>query len=214
MGKFKDLTGQKFNRLTVLELHHKKQRYDKKGIKNGFTYYYLCLCDCGNTKIVSKNSLITSRVQSCGCLAKETKSKIHLIHGKGKTKLYKIWKGIKQRCLNPNCPAYKSYGGRGITMYQEWQNDFMSFYDWAINNGYNDNLSIDRIDNNKGYSPNNCRWANSKIQNNNKRNNIKIIVNNETKTLVDLSKELQINYFTLYQRHRKGQNILKRKRGK
>lgn len=208
MRKIKDLTGQKFNRLTVLELHHKKQRYDKKGIKNGFTYYYLCLCDCGNTKIVSKNNLVTSHVQSCGCLARETKSKIHLVHGKRKTRLYEIWKGIKQRCLNPNCIAYKNYGGRGITVCDEWLNDFKAFYDWAYANGYADKLTIDRIDVNKEYAPNNCKWIEMQEQARNKRNTIKVIINNESKTLVDISKETGIKYATLRWRHHNNRQLI------
>lgn len=124
-------------------------------------------------------------------------------HGLSNTKLYSIWSGMKRRCYNKNERAYKHYGGRGITICDEWKNDFMSFYDWAMNNGYSEGLTIDRIDNNKGYSPENCRWATVKEQNRNYRRNIKVEYKGETKTLVELAEEYNIDYKLLHQRYKR-----------
>ena len=114
---------------------------------------------------------------------------------------------MKQRCYNPNKPQYKDWGGRGITICDEWLNDFMAFYDWAMSNGYQDNLTIDRIDNNKGYEPSNCRWVDHKIQNRNKRNNRNYTINGETHCLTEWCEILGLNRGTVKNRLRYGWSI-------
>ena len=119
------------------------------------------------------------------------------------TRLHRIWSNLKQRCYNPKRPDFKYYGGRGITVCDEWKNEFQAFYDWAMSNGYQDNLTLDRIDSNGNYEPSNCRWATMKVQTNNKRCNIRVVVDGKEKSLKELSNETGIKYTTLYMRYRK-----------
>jgi hypothetical protein len=118
-------------------------------------------------------------------------------HGGKYTRLYHTWKKMKERCNNPNCKAYKDYGGRGIKICDEWNNDYVSFREWAMNNGYNDLLTIDRIDNNNGYFPQNCRWVTAKIQNLNRRTNHYLTFNGETKTISEWADITGINSATI-----------------
>lgn len=125
-------------------------------------------------------------------------------HNLSYSRLYRILGCIKQRCYNKKHIAYKNYGGRGITVCDEWKNDFMSFYNWAINNGYNDNLTIDRIDNNGNYQPDNCKWSTDIEQSNNKRTNHYLEIGGERKTLIQWSREKNIPYDCLISRLRRG----------
>lgn len=174
MTNFKDLTGQKFGRLTVI----KRVENDKNGNSQ-----WLCKCECGNEKIVRTNTLKRSESTSCGCLRNEKVKKANTKHGLNNSRIYHIWKGIKHRCNCRTSNGYKIYGGRGIKVCDEWIKDFKAFYDWSIENGYKDNLTIDRIDNNGNYTPNNCRWVTSKKQANNRSNNHIIVYKNERHTL-------------------------------
>ena len=133
-------------------------------------------------------------------------NKNHYIHGKRKTRLYRIWANMKTRCINPNDPHFERYGGRGITICDEWKNDFKAFYDWSMSHGYADNLTIDRIDNNGNYCPSNCRWVTVKVQNQNrrKRNVISITYNGETKSATEWARELNLGHDTIRQRYHKG----------
>lgn len=132
----------------------------------------------------------------------------HLKHGMGNTRLYHIWKSMKQRCNNPKCINYHNYGGKGITVCDEWD-DFIQFKDWAMKAGYKDNLTIDRIESSGNYCPDNCRWVTYKIQNNNKNNNIMIEYNGEVHTISEWSNIIGIKMQTLWRRLKSGWSIEK-----
>ena len=188
-----DLTGQKFGRLTALYRLHNTKGKTK----------WLCICDCGDLAEVRLNSLQQGAIKSCGCYRKETTKKLGKSckkHGLTGSRLYHIWRCMKIRCYNKNAPYYKNYGGRGITICDEWRNDFKVFYNWAINNGYQENLTIDRIDVNGNYEPNNCRFISTKEQCNNKRSNVYLTFNGKTQTISQWSDELGIDYKSLQYR--------------
>lgn len=192
MGKVIDLTGQRFGRLTVLSL----AKIERK------TYWY-CKCDCGKETISDSSSLRTGHKKSCGCLhddlSRERLTKMNETHGESKTRLYKIWVDIKKRCYRKTFWAYDRYGGRGITLCDEWH-DYTVFRDWCIANGYADDLTIDRIDNDGNYEPSNCRWVDRKTQANNKSNVRHITYNGETKTVSEWAEIIGVNRQTLYNR--------------
>lgn len=193
MGKFKDISGQKFGRLTAIRHSHMKNHYS----------YWFCRCDCGNFKYIKLDGLTGGQVKSCGCSRKGQNVK----HGKSKTKLYKVWSNIKDRCHNKNNKAYPNYGGRGIAVCSEWRNDYKSFYDWSIANGYIEGLTIDRIDNNGNYEPSNCRWTTDKQQSRNKRSNRNYIINGETRCLMDWCNIYGIRYSMVNKRIHRGWSI-------
>lgn len=166
-GKY-DLTGQKFGRLTAL--------YTVPN--NSYRARWHCVCECGNTKDVLQQNLCNGHVRSCGCLhAERNVEKINAYnsyinresHNETKTKLYHIWVGIKSRCFGETSTSYHEYGERGISVCDEWRNSFLTFKEWAISHGYSEELSIDRIDVNGNYSPDNCRWVSASVQAFNKR---------------------------------------------
>jgi hypothetical protein len=200
MATFNDLTGQRFGRLVVLKLSKQK----KSGKR--YRYYWFCQCDCGNTHEVRTDSLTSGNVQSCGCLHKEQAIKnvsLHHSHKMSNTRLYHIWQKMKARCSNERSSDYYKYGGRGITVCNEWM-DFNLFCQWALSNGYSDDLTIDRIDNNRGYSPNNCRWVNAKMQARNRRSNIKVSFKGQEMTLLEASELSGIKYSALIARWNRG----------
>lgn len=172
--KLHDIVGKRFGKLIVLK---------EVGVDETKNRLYLCECDCGNLKVVRGRSLKTGNTKSCGCYKREIIKQKNTKHNLRNTKLYKVWSSIKDRCLNKNCKAYKNYGGRGIDIYKEWETDFISFYEWSIKNGYVEGLTIDRIDNNKGYCPENCRWTTKCVQSNNRRNNVVVFNGTEHTTL-------------------------------
>lgn len=175
MSTFIDLTGQKFGNLTVVEVD--------KTVKNGRTNWK-CLCKCGKYTTVPTYRLRAGETISCGCRRYETKNQTH---GMKHTRIYETWCGMKKRCYNKNEKSYSRYGGRGITVCEEWKNDFLEFYNWSMGNGYAENLTIDRIDNEKGYCPENCRWVTRTEQQRNKTNNIYLEINGERKTIAEWS---------------------------
>lgn len=205
MPKNKQLeAGDIFGRLTVISLHHIKKYTNLSGIKKNIEYY-LCECECGNIIITSKDRLKIGRTRSCGCLCKETHTKHNISH----TRIYRIWCNIKGRCLNKKYPFYNNYGGRGIKICDEWKGNPVSFYNWAMANGYKDDLSIDRIDNNGNYEPNNCRWATKQEQNKNQRRTRFITYRGKRKCLTDWAKEVGIDRNTLRYRLNSGWGIEK-----
>lgn len=202
MSKFIDLTGQRFGRLTVVK------RVENQ-ISHGGTINvrWLCKCDCLREVVVRAKDLRSGRTQSCGCLHSETFT--HKTHGLSNSRLCDIWNRIKQRCYNCKCNDFPYYGGRGITICDEWLHDFMLFYNWAISNGYRDNLTIDRIDVNGNYDPSNCRWATNKAQQNNKRNNRLLTYNNKSQTIAQWADEYGMSYGKLYNRILRGWSVEK-----
>lgn len=194
MGKRIDLTGQRFGRLVVV-------RY--VGRSRGKKNLWLCKCDCGNEKIVAVDKLHSGNTKSCGCLQREVHRKCRMTHGKSDTKLYLVWREMITRTENQNAERYGIYGGRGISICGEWRNDFQSFYDWAIQNGYKEGLTVDRIDVNGNYEPDNCRWITPYEQSRNLRKNVRITYSGKTMILKDWAKEIGIDYNTLWKRIRK-----------
>lgn len=185
---FIDRTGWRYGRLTCTD------KYERRG---GFIYW-LCKCDCGKETYVRAQNLVTGEVKSCGCAMEH----VNMIHGLSHTRLHNIWQKMNDRCFCKNIPAYKDYGGRGITVCDEWlgTEGFIRFYEWSMNNGYEEDLTIDRIDNNKGYTPDNCRWTTRLIQANNTRSNINITYKNETHTIAEWARIYNMNADTLRQR--------------
>lgn len=185
MSKYIDLTGEKYNLLKVIGID--------KILPNG-QRIWKCQCDCGNTTFVRGGNLKNSSVKSCGCLKHIKKDK-----KVADNPLYSMWCDMRHRCLNSKDRAYKYYGARGITVCQEWL-DFYNFEKWALENGYNKELTIDRIDNSKGYCPNNCRFVSKKIQANNRRSNILFDYNGQTKNLQEWSEILGFDYKLVHNR--------------
>lgn len=200
MSKFKDLTSQQFGRLKVIELSEKR----KSGKR--YRYFWKCQCECGNYIIARTDELTSGSNRSCGCLHRETAIKnvsINHKHKMSSSRIYHIWQKMKDRCLNENVQCYSRYGGRGIKICDKWMK-FENFLEWSKNNGYSDSLSIDRMDNNKDYCPENCRWVDNKTQCRNRRSNIICDYKSEKITLIELSERVGIPYGTLCARYTRG----------
>lgn len=189
------MIGKRFGRLIVLEKAEKAE--------NGKTQYK-CKCDCGNIAIVKRNSLVSNHTKSCGCLAKECKKTIALKHGKRNTRLYGIWLGMKDRCNNKKNKRFDNYGEKGIKVCEEWSSNFEKFYNWSCENGYSEELSIERIDIKKDYCPENCKWITMKEQARNKSTTKFQIINGKEYSLAEISREFGIKQSTVYSRYRRG----------
>lgn len=202
MPKFKDLTGMKFGKLTVIEQGENHRQPSGKSI-----VMWKCRCECGSESLISASNLTTGNSTKC---KKCTNNLFTYKHGdspkSGKKRLYRIWMAMKNRCLNRNVPYYVNYGGRGITICDEWLN-YSTFREWALNNGYSDDLTIDRIDVNGNYEPTNCRWITLTDQQSNRRNCHYIEYKGQRKILKDWAKELNIPERRLSSRLRLGWNI-------
>ena len=196
-----DITGQRFGRLVVKEWLGTKFR-------GGQTHsLYRCECDCGNTKDILRMDLLSGRIVSCGCYALEVRTK----HGGCKERLYPIWHAMIGRCRNSNNKYYYAYGGRGIRVCDEW-NDYSKFREWAMNNGYNPEAeylecTIDRIDVNGNYEPDNCRFVDFEVQANNTRRTIKIEMDGTIKSLKQWCNYLDCNYEKACHRKKVGKDI-------
>lgn len=193
-----NLVGKHFNRLVVIGLDTNRTEEKRKA-------YWLCKCDCGNTKSVRGDSLIDGSIKSCGCLKRE-QDKINLIactHGLRYTRQFNIWCHMKARCYNTSSPKYRVYGGRGIKICDDWKNDFLNFYNWSIANGYSDELSIERINVNGNYEPSNCRWATLVEQAQNKQNTLYLTIDGTTMRLKEWCEIYNINYKKAHSRLKK-----------
>lgn len=157
--KKKDIAGQRFGRLVAVE--------PTQQMKHGVTVWKF-QCDCGNSVFIPL-SRAGRHTSSCGCLRNDTVRQLRIKHGESQTRLYSIWKGMNKRCSNPATKSYEVYGGRGISVCDEWKQDYNAFREWALSHGYDEKLTLDRINNDLGYSPNNCKWATKAEQSQNRR---------------------------------------------
>jgi len=194
----KDISGMKFGSLVVIEK-------DMATRKN----YWICKCDCGNLKSIFRGHLTANRIDNCGCLTIKRRAANKRTHGETNTRLFKIWNGMINRCRKIDKENYKHYGNRGIVVCDEWKNNYIEFKKWALNNGYSDNLSIDRVDNNGNYEPSNCRWATNKEQANNKSTSHFITYKNETHTKSEWCEILKIPTWTITNRIKYGWSLEK-----
>ena len=198
MSKVIEMAGQHYGKLTVMS--REPNSIQGKAM-------WLCSCECGNIKVASRSDIISGKVVSCGCFRAETASRQGLLnatHGGCNTRLYRIWCGMKQRTSYKKSKAYKNYGDRGVSVCSEWASEYATFEKWALANGYTNRLTIDRIDNNGNYTPDNCKWSTYKQQENNRRNNRKITVAGETHTVSEWSEISEISGATLCYRLNNG----------
>lgn len=189
-----NILGKKFGRLLVTENLNEKI--------HGSTLHR-CLCECGKTVDVPISYLKSGHTKSCGCFRKEAKK----THNMSKSRLYQIHQGMLRRCYCKSSDAYKYYGGRGISVCSDWKNNFLSFYNWSIKNGYEESLTIDRIDVNGDYEPSNCRWASKAVQARNSRKNVYLEIGGETKTLMEWSRHFEIPLTTFRRRILEGRTL-------
>ena len=194
------MIGKRFGKLVVIAKGEKGLNRENR---------WICRCDCGNiTQSISGYALRKGDTKSCGCFRNEQSSIRNSKHRLSNTRLYNIWSGMKKRCLNKKNHAFKNYGGRGISVCEEWRNSFEAFFEWAVSHGYTDELTIDRIDNNGNYEPSNCRWVTMKDQQSNKRK-IMVEENGELKTVAQIAAESNVSQATIYRRLKsKGANEL------
>lgn len=193
MSHLIDMTNERYGRLLVVSRAENSQQGQAR---------WNCKCDCGNNSIVRGQDLRNGKVVSCGCYKIENQTK----HGFYDEPLYRVWISMKSRCNSETHKYYSNYGGRKINVCQEWMDDYLSFREWAIKNGYEKGLTIDRIDVNGNYEPNNCRWITIKEQQYNKTTNVFIQINGITKTLTEWCKEYKVPITTARQRMKKGLN--------
>lgn len=189
-----NLAGMKFGRLTAIN--------PTENLGNG-RVKWLCRCDCGNSVEVLNYNLYNNHTQSCGCLQRERAAELNAMHGMCGTRLHRIWRHMRERCLKEYSKRYCDYGGRGITLCDEWL-EFEPFMRWALDNGYADHLTIERINNNKGYSPENCRWATPFEQASNKRSNHLFTIDGVTDTMTNWARAYGINPMLVFDRLHKG----------
>lgn len=195
--------GRRFGRLVVVGI-----RRERRGKRNEIIAQ--CRCDCGKEKDVLWCHLARGCAKSCGCLRREfaaNKGHNSVKHGGRRTRLYRIWIGMRGRCYNHHNTGYANYGGRGIEVCPEWRGDFAAFREWALSHGYADNLSIDRIDNDRGYSPDNCRWADALAQSNNLRTNHLLTAAGQTLSIAEWSRLTGINRGAIDKRLRLGWSV-------
>ena len=194
---FKDLTGKKFSRLTVVSLAGRK----------GKRIAWNCVCECGKEKVIAGTHLVSKLTVSCGCYHREKliKNNPKKRSYSTKSRIYRLWEGMRRRCRESDVNA-EYYFKRGISICKEWDS-YESFHDWAVNNGYDDSLTLDRIDNNKGYFPENCRWATMKTQCNNRRTCHFVEYKGQRKTISEWADNFNVSYGTMYGRVKYGRPL-------
>ena len=185
MSAKKDMIGKKFGLLTVLK---EVEERNTRGL-----VCYFCKCDCGNKIVVCGRDMTRGHTLSCGCLHKEYARKRFLKHGGHGERLYSIWKGMHSRCSAKDTPYYKHYGGKGVKVCDAW-NEYLPFKEWALSHGYAETLTLDRIDVNGDYCPQNCRWLTMKEQGNNRTSNHRITYKGETKTISQWADHFGLSY--------------------
>ncbi|MGG1486941.1 hypothetical protein ABEI56_23245 [Peribacillus castrilensis] len=186
------LIGQTFNELTVLE-EAERSKNGQRRLK--------CQCSCGSIKDYDAHKVKKGHTKSCGCKRTKYIAEARTTHDGRLTLLYSKWSGIKRRCFNPNDSHYPDYGGRGITICDEWKDDFATFQEWSYANGYNDTLSIERMDVNKGYEPSNCKWIPTIYQAWNKQNSVRLIYKGEVQPMALVAQLENIEHKTLSSRY-------------
>ena len=195
-----DMKGMKFGKLNVLSYTGQTGRRRTM---------WKCRCDCGNVVEVESTHLRSGHTKSCGCITRENARKLNYKNGFSNTRLNTAYRNMLTRCYRETDDMYHLYGGRGIKVCDKWlpaNNGFVNFCEWAISHGYNEHLTLDRIDNDKGYSPDNCRWADKFQQANNKRNNYKLRINGEIDTVGNWARKLTISYWNLLHYAKGGRN--------
>lgn len=190
-GNFKDISGQRFGKLTAIKLSHQAKRRRT---------FWLCLCDCGKYTTVDLSHLTSGHTKSCGCANIERIRNLNLKHGLSNSRLWRCYHNMRTRCYWTRSKEYKYYGERGIKVCDEWINPetgFETFYAWAMKNGYKEDLTLDRINTNGNYEPSNCRWVDLYTQANNKRTTRYVSVNGEVDTVARWSRALGVSYWNL-----------------
>lgn len=196
-----NLIGKRFGNLVVIGRAN-NQVVISEGKERKKAMWY-CQCDCGSEpKAIRASHLKSGAIVSCGCVGRKNSREAKIKHDGTHTRLYRIWCNMKNRCYNRNVRSFKDYGARGINVCEEWKNDFRAFYDWAIKSGYNETLTIDRIDNDRNYEPSNCRWSTFREQANNTRRSHFITYNGQTMSLSNWAREIGMNPGTLRSRIR------------
>ena len=196
---YENLIGKQFNSFTVVGEASHKIRTDGKKVRQ-----WRCVCECGNERLLNRRELITGKRKSCGCKHSFYAAQSNTRHGDSHTRLHNIWSGMIERCHCPTEYHYKWYGGRGISVCKAWKESYETFREWALANGYTENLTIDRIDNDGDYCPGNCRWVDMKTQANNTRRNHFITAYGKTKTLTQWSEEAGVSASTIRKRLKLG----------
>lgn len=194
MPKAVDISGRRFGRLTAI----RRAENAKCGRSR-----WLCVCDCGAETVVQTNSLVSGHTTSCGCY----NGACQTIHGKTNTRLFRIWSKMKSRCFCENDKDFKNYGGRGIRVCDEWKDDFLAFYTWSMENGYRDDLTIDRVCNDGPYAPWNCRWTDLSVQANNRRSNHVLVFGGASHTIHEWSQLLGMSEAALVKRMKYGWDV-------
>lgn len=192
-NKQREIKGQKFGKLTALCFEYRDEKHN---------HFWRFRCDCGNEIVARKRAVTSGNTTQCKKCSLESRKNKLKTHGMSKTRLYKEWAGIIQRCENPKATSYDRYGGKGITVCEEWH-DFDVFKEWALSNGYSDSLTIDRIDSKGNYEPLNCRWVDVLEQNNNQKTNVVFEHDGEEHTLAEWARLYGMEYSCLYARWRK-----------
>lgn len=188
MHKLRIHLGKVFGRLIVTERVRVRDRWQ-----------WRCRCECGEELVVHSSRLSSGNTRSCGCLRREVKRRLRLQHGECDSRLYRAWQNMKGRCLRPSSSSYRNYGERGISFCPEWE-QFIPFRDWARSNGYSDQLTLERIDNEQGYSPENCRWATRQEQNENTRRVVPVLLKGEWISLAEAGRRLGVSRSLLSKR--------------